>query len=353
VNECLHCSERALRAEYVERRSAWHAVRMNLSCRMLSSLLALMLAQLLLPGAASAFDLQGHRGARGLAPENTLAAFERALEIGVDTLETDVHLSAEGVPVLHHDPRLNSDLTRDASGAWITAPGPLLKDLTLAQLRAYDLGRARPGSPMANNFPQQQPRDAEQVPTLAQLFALVKRRGAESVRFNLEVKMHPLQPEDRPPWEQIVDALLAEVKAAGMEGRVTIQGFDWRALQRVRERAPALPTACLSSQTPRYDTISNGLWTAGLTLVQHGSVPKMVKAAGCTIWSPNHADLNEALVKETQALGLQVLPWTVNESADMDRLIAWGVDGLITDYPDRGRAAMRARGLPLPRALKN
>jgi glycerophosphoryl diester phosphodiesterase len=353
LNECLHCSERALRAEYVERRSAWHAVRMNPSCRMLSSLFALMLAQMLRPGAASAFDLQGHRGARGLAPENSLAAFERALEIGVSTLETDVHLSAEGVPVLHHDPRLNADLTRDANGVWLVAPGPLLKDLTLAQLRAYDLGRAKPGSNMANNFPQQQPRDGEQVPTLAQLFARVKQRGAEAVRFNLEVKMHPQQPGDRPAWEQIVDALLAEVKAAGMAGSVTIQGFDWRALQRVHERAPALPTACLSSQTPRYDTISSGLWTAGLMLAEHGSLPKMVKAAGCTIWSPNHADLNAALVKEAQALGLRVLPWTVNERADMDRLIGWGVDGLITDYPDRGRDAMRARGLPLPRALKN
>jgi glycerophosphoryl diester phosphodiesterase len=88
-------------------------------------------------------------------------------------------------------------------------------------------------------------------------------------------------------------------------------------------------------------------------LAEHGSLPKMVKAAGCTIWSPNHADLNAALVKEAQALGLRVLPWTVNERADMDRLIGWGVDGLITDYPDRGRDAMRARGLPLPRALKN
>lgn len=326
---------------------------MNLSCRMLSSLFALVLAQMLLPCAASAFDLQGHRGARGLAPENTLAAFERALEIGVDTLETDVHLSADGVPVLHHDPRLNGDLTRDASGAWITAPGLLLKDLTLAQLRAYDLGRARPGSTMANNFPQQQPHDGEQVPTLAQLFALVKQRGAEAVRFNLEVKMHPQQPEERPPWEQIVDALLAEVKAAGMEGRVTIQGFDWRALQRVHERAPGLPTACLSSQTPRYDTISSGLWTAGLTLAEHGSVPKMVKAAGCTIWSPSGYDVSVARVDEAHALGLRVLPWTINERADMDTLIGWGVDGLITDYPDRGRAAMRARGLPLPRALKN
>lgn len=307
---------------------------MNLCCRMLS-----LSAALLCGGGASAFDLQGHRGARGLAPENTLAAFERALAIGVTTLETDVHLSADGVPVLHHDPRLNPDHTRDAGGAWIAPPGPLLKDLSLAQLQAHDVGRAKPGSATAGSFPQQQPRDGERIPTLAQLFALVKQRGATQVRFNLEVKMHPQRPEDRPPWEQIVDALLAEVKAAGMEGRVTIQGFDWRALQRVHAKAPGLPTACLSSQTQRFDTLSNGLWTAGLTLAAQGSAPKLVKAAGCTIWSPNHADLSEALVREAQSLGLQVLPWTVNEPADIERLIGWGVDGLISDHPERVRAA--------------
>ena len=320
---------------------------MNLSCRMLSSLVGLVLSH----GAASAFDLQGHRGARGLAPENTLAAFERALEIGVSTLETDLHLSADGVLVLHHDPALNPDLTRDAQGGWIGAPTPWLKSLTLSQLRLYDVGRPRPGSRSAAAFPSQLPRDGQRIPTLASLFDRMKELGAGGVRVNLEVKMHPQRPDERPPWEAIVDALLAEVKAAGMAGRVTVQGFDWRALQRVQQLAPDLPTAYLSSQSPRFDTIADGAWTAGLRLADHGSVPRMVKAAGGTIWSPNFNDLSEALVQEAHALGLRVLPWTVNEAADMERLIAWGVDGLITDYPDRARAAMRARGLPLPRAV--
>ncbi len=333
-----HCSAGTAHPEYVERRSAaWHA--RGMSARTLLALLALVFS-----GGAVAFDLQGHRGARGLAPENTLAAFERALAIGVDTLESDVHLTADGVAVLHHDAALQPERTRDANGAWIASP-LLLKDLTLAQLQAYDIGRARPGSAAARAFPRQQPHDGERVPTLAQLFALVKARGDERVRFNLEVKMHPQRPEDRPPWEHVVDALLAEVKAAGMDSRVTVQGFDWRALQRVHERAPGLATACLSSQSPRFDTVASGLWTAGLTPTTQGSVPQMVKAAGCTIWSPNFADLDEARVKEAHALGLQVLPWTVNERAEMARLIGWGVDGLITDEPDVALALLRERGL--------
>jgi glycerophosphoryl diester phosphodiesterase len=321
-------------------------------CMSLRSLIVALSAAASCAG-AGAFDLQGHRGARGLAPENTLAAFERALEIGVATLETDVHLSADGVLVLSHDPHINADLARDAQGAWVKAPGPLLRDLTLAQIQAYDVGRLQPGTAYARGFPSQQPVDGQRIPTLAALFAMVRERGADGVRFNIEVKMNPHRPQETPPFEQIVDALLAAVKAAGMEGRVTIQGFDWRALQRVQQLAPGLPTAYLSAQAPRFDTIADGAWTAGYRLADHGTVPKMVKAAGGTIWSPNFHDLSSRLVEEAHALGLQVLPWTVNESTDMERLIGWGVDGLITDYPDRARDVMRARGLPLPKGLKN
>jgi glycerophosphoryl diester phosphodiesterase len=303
--------------------------------------------------AAQAFDLQGHRGARGLAPENTLAAFERALEIGVNTLETDVHLSADGQLVLSHDPALNPDLARDAHGAWIAAPGPLLRRLTLAQIQSYDVGRLKPGTTYARALPSQAAVDGQRIPTLAALFALVRQTGADGVRFNIEVKMNPHRPDETPAHEQIVDVLLATVKAAGMEGRVSIQGFDWRPLQRVQQLAPAIPTVYLSAQTPRFDTIADGAWTAGFGLADHGTLPKMVKAAGGAIWSPNHFNLTARLVDEAHALGLQVIPWTVNESADMERLIGWGVDGLITDYPDRARQVMQSRGLPLPRGLKH
>jgi glycerophosphoryl diester phosphodiesterase len=302
--------------------------------------------------AAQAFDLQGHRGARGLAPENTLAAFERALAIGVTTLETDVHMSADGLLVLSHDPALNPDLTRDAKGDWLAARGPLLRSLTLAQIQSHDVGRLKPGTAYARGFPSQQAADGQRIPTLAALFALVRERGADGVRLNIEIKLNPNRPEETPTHEQIVDALLATVKMAGMEERVTVQGFDWRPLQRVQQLAPGLPTAYLSAQLPRFDTISDGAWTAGLSLADHGTLPKMVKAAGGTIWSPNFNDLSQALVSQAHALGLKVLPWTVNEPADMERLIGWGVDGLITDYPDRARTVMAARQLPLPKPLR-
>lgn len=296
----------------------------------------------LLAGAAGAFDLQGHRGARGLEPENTLPAFARALDLGVSTLELDVGITADGVAVVSHDPALNPDITRDASGRWLAGRGPRLRTLSFAQLQAYDVGRIDPDVPYARTFAQQQPRDGTRIPSLAQVLALAKARDP-AVRFNIETKLFPDQPEATVSVEAMTDAVLDAVADADVADRVTIQSFDWRSLQRVQQRAPHIATAYLTSRN-----VKDPAWTAGLRLEDHGSVPRMVKAAGGAVWAPSARTLSEALVREAQALGLRVVPWTVNEPADMERLVDWGVDGLITDYPDRLRAVLQRRGMPLP-----
>ena len=302
---------------------------------------------------ATAFDVQGHRGARGLEPENTLAAFERALTIGVTTLELDVGVTADGVVVVSHDPVLNPAIVRDATGQWLTAKGPAIKALTFAQLQTYDVGRINPATPYAATFSTQQPRDGQRMPALTALFDRVKALGAHTVQFNIETKLNPTLPDETFSPDQLVQALLQSVRDAGMTRRVTIQSFDWRTLQLVQRLEPSIPTVYLSVQTVNNDNIRDGVWTAGLRIADHGSVPKMVKAAGGSVWSPNGGALTEALVKEAQALGLKVIPWTINAPADLQRLMDWGVDGIITDYPDRLRELMRQRGMPLPPALNN
>ncbi|MFN3571782.1 MAG: glycerophosphodiester phosphodiesterase [Polaromonas sp.] len=302
---------------------------------------------------AAAFDLQGHRGARGLAPENTLPAFERALAIGVSTLELDIGLTADGVVVITHDPYLNPLITRDAAGQWLAGRGPLVRALGLAQLQAYDVGRIQPGTPYASTFSNQQPLDGTRIPTLAALFERVKLLGATGVRFNIETKLNPEQPADTASAEQMTEALLKVVRDAGMLTRVSIQSFDWRTLQIVQRLEPSIPTVYLSIQTTNTNNINSGAWTAGFKIAEHASVPAMVKAAGGAVWAPNGGALTQALVQQAQALGLKVIPWTINQAADMERLIAWGVDGLITDYPDRLREVLRQRQLPLPAPLKN
>jgi glycerophosphoryl diester phosphodiesterase len=188
------------------------------------------------------------------------------------------------------------------------------------------------------------------MPTLASLFERVKALGADDVRFNIETKLSPLKPDETANPELLVRALLRTIRDAGMTRRVSIQSFDWRTLQIVQAFEPAIPTVYLSIQTSNNDNIRDGQWTAGVKLADHGSVPKMVKAAGGAVWSPNGGALSEALLKEAQGLGLKVIPWTVNNPADMQRFIGWGVDGLITDYPDRLREVMQARGMALPRS---
>lgn len=310
---------------------------------------ALLLAALLSCGAWS-FDLQGHRGARGLAPENTLPAFERALSLGVTTLELDVGVTADGQVVVAHDPYVNPLITRDAGGQWLPGSrGPLIRLLTLAQLQAYDVGRIQPDTPYARTFASQEARDGTRVPTLAQVFALVKARAAP-VRFNIETKLDPANPDNTVSPETMTRAVLAAVREAGMQQRVSIQSFDWRSLQLVQQLEPSIPTVYLTIQTANNDNVRDGSWTAGWKLEDHGSAPRMVKAAGGTVWSPNGGALTQALVQEAHALGLKVIPWTVNNPADMDRFVGWGVDGVITDYPDRLRAVLQQRGMPLPPA---
>lgn len=309
--------------------------------RRCAALVALLLTAIaLLGGCASRFDVQGHRGARGLAPENTLAAFRTALAVGVDTIESDMAVTRDGVIVMAHDSLLNPQIVRHADGRWIDPPGSSIRALTLAQLRAYDIGRLRPEGDYAKQWPRQKPADGELFPTLTELFELVKAQPRR-VALNLETKITPTSGADVIAPAEFARLVVDAVRAAGLQSTVTIQSFDWRTLLEVRRMAPEIATACLTIETERSSTVRPGPdgaspWHAGLKAADHaGSVPRLVAAAGCSTWSMFWRDLTEPRVREARALGLKVLPWTVNETADMKRLIDWGVDGLITDYPDR------------------
>ena len=313
------------------------------------------LALALAPQMANALDLQGHRGARGLAPENTLQGFAHALGIGVTTLELDIAITQDGVLVISHDPALNPDITRSADGRFLEARGPLIRDLAFEQLSRYDVGRLKPGSEYASRHPQQQPADGARIPALAALFALVKKSGNTSVRFAIETKLTPLAPQETWAPAPFARALIAAIRDAGVASRSTILSFDWRTLAVVQQEAPEIGTVYLSAQQPWLDNIGAGraegsAWTAGVQHKDHGSVPQMIKAAGGRIWSCFFGDLDAAKVREAHRLGLQVLAWTVNEPAQIARMLDLGVDGIVSDRPDRVREEMKRRGLALPAA---
>ncbi|PPQ25907.1 glycerophosphodiester phosphodiesterase family protein [Rhodopila globiformis] len=269
-------------------------------------------------------DIQGHRGARGLFPESTLEGFLAAAALGVTAFELDVGMTADGIVVVCHDPALNPDLVRGTAGAWLEGPGPLLRSLTCQELQAYDVGRLRPGSPTAALFPGQRPIDGARIPTLAAVLAALP-----AARFTIEVKSDPRHPERTAPPTVLADATLAVIDAAGAAARVTIESFDWRVQRHVRRRRPDVRLAWLT----RAETVrESALWWDGI--VDVASIPACVAAEGGPVWAPDAADLTEAQVREAHAVGLSVLPWTVNTPADMVRLVAWDVDGLISDRPD-------------------
>jgi glycerophosphoryl diester phosphodiesterase len=248
---------------------------------------------------------------------------------------------------------LNPDITRDRSGAWLAQRGPAIHTLTVAELQQYDVGRIKPGSEYARRHPLQKPIDGTRIPRLTDLFALIGKSGNAQVRLNVETKASPLEPATTTDPETFAKTLVSSVQRDGMAGRVSIQSFDWRTLQVVQRIAPEIPTVYLTAQQRFLDNILAGSpegspWTAGFQIKAHGSVPRMVKAAGGNVWSPFVGDVTASSLKEAHALGLTVIVWTVNESPQIVRMLELGVDGIISDRPDLVRQAMADRGMALP-----
>ena len=310
--------------------------------------LILLVAAVAAHAGAAGFDVQGHRGARGLAPENTLAAFERALSLGVTTIETDVAITRDGVAVISHDPFLNPDLVRAPGGAWLTTRGPPIHALTFAELERYELGRTNAASDYGKQFPEQVPADGQRFPTLAQVLALGK---GNAVRFNVETKITPDSGAETADVATFARLVVDAFDAAGMTSRATVQSFDWRTLVEVRRIAPAIATVCLTIESSGMDTVKRAAdgpspWHAGFDRARYdGSLPRTAHAAGCAAWSPFWRNVTAADVKDAHALGMKVIPWTVNDSREMARLIDMGVDGLISDYPDRLLEVAKAKAV--------
>lgn len=257
------------------------------------------------------FDLQAHRGGAGLAPENTLPAFDNALAIGVSTLECDVHVSSDGVPVLSHER---------------TYAGQIIPLRTAAELGP--------------------------ITTLADLVDLVAQRRADEVRLNIETKFDVLHPDEGAPRERFVETVLAVLDDAGLLDRASIQSFDWAVLRLVRATEPRVGLNALTN-TDKLEVGQPGAspWLAGLDIDDFGdSVPAAVSALGFDAISPSHTILTPAMIAEAHEAGLRVLPYTVDAVETMRHLIAVGVDGMITNRPDVLRSVLTESDVPLPRS---
>ena len=292
--------------------------------------------------------IHGHRGARGLAPENTLAGFACASAVGVHGLELDVLISADEKIVVHHDARLNTDLCRDATGNWIEGSTPAIYALTEAQLRTYDVGTIRPGSAQETRFPSQQGVNQEPIPLLSDLVAWWQSLTPYQPVLNIELKSDPRYPDESPDPDDYARIVVGELKRWDLLSSVWLQAFDWRLLQSIQRLSNDVFTGYLSSEGDHDATVLKegaSPWLSGFDPCHFSSsLPQAIKAAGGRFWGPAFADLSKARVQEAQTLGLSVHTWTLNEDEAFRKAIKLGVDGITSDYPDRARTAMHAAG---------
>jgi glycerophosphoryl diester phosphodiesterase len=277
-------------------------------------------------------EIYGHRGCAGLMPENALPAYEEAMEIGVDAVDMDIGMSKDGVVMVAHDPELSPDLTQ-LNGQWISESGLLLKDLTYAQLQRYEIGFMKEKSVYAEKHPIRKSMSGVRMPSLQEAIAFVKNQaGGDKVKFQIEIKTQPNTPDKTFSPEVIARAVVKVVQDEGVSDRTEIHSFDWRALNDLKTLDPSITRSYLTSTAwEGYDA---------RPVLNFPALLHEMKDLGAQIWCPDRIDLfthpdGRSHVQLAHQLGLGVVVWTVNEVVDMKTLMEWGVDGLISDYPDR------------------
>ncbi|MFF9151494.1 glycerophosphodiester phosphodiesterase family protein [Streptomyces sp. NPDC014846] len=337
-----------------------------------------LMPALLLPATAHAapggphphrFDLQAHRGGIGMTTEESLEGFAKAMRLGVSTLELDTQITKDLKVVVNHDRQISGVKCADTGPVTPGDPlypyvGKYIKDLTLAQIKTLDCGyRQLPG------FPEQEVVKGFRMAELRDVLQLVRSYHADRLKLNIETKVEAGAPEQTAPREVFVRRVYEEIHRSGIERQVTIQSFDWGALKAMHRLAPRWPLVALTN----YDFLQVGMdgaspWLGGIDADDYGG--DFVRAAatvpGVTTLSPNYGFpqngkvgdpgfrfyADEAMVAEAHARGLKVVPWTCDDMPTVAALMDAGVDGVITDYPNRVRQLMADRGLPLPRPYR-
>ena len=267
-----------------------------------------------------AFDKQGHRGCRGLMPENTIPAMLHALELGVTTLEMDVVISKDNQVLLSHEPFFNHEISTKPNGEAVMEREE--KQLNIFRMNYTDIKKYDVGMLVHPRFSQQQKMKAYK-PLLSEMFDSVRaycgRKNRPLPFFNIETKSLPVGDEVyHPRPAEFVDLLMHAIQRAGMEAYVTIQSFDFRTLQYLHEKYPQMSTAMLIEEDDRRN------------------IEAQFSALGFdpSIYSPHYRLVTESLLKFCHSRNIKVIPWTVNSKTEIQRLRKMGVDGIITDYPN-------------------
>lgn len=298
------------------------------------------------------FDLQSHRFGRGEWIESSREGLEKSLEMGVTTLEFDIELSADGVPVVWHDTSIDAEKCQDTKPVTEDDPqfpyvGKLLHDLTFEQISTLNCNKN------LDDFPDAAPQDDNRLLQLSEVFEIAA--DYPDVHFNIETKLEPEHREQTASPQEFVDAIMDEVEDAGVADRTMIQSFDWASLPLVRERDSEIPLVLLWDETTWK---SGSAWIGDVDYdAVDGDIVEAAKQLGVQVLSPGHAvpygqtprddDYHPVatpeLISRAHKAGMAVVPWTVNDEDTMREQIAAGVDGFITDYPSMGQAVVREK----------
>jgi glycerophosphoryl diester phosphodiesterase len=282
------------------------------------------------PWASGRFDVEGHRGAKGLVVENTLASFAAAYDAGVSGVELDVRLTADGHVVVWHDPVLLPTKCRSTGPDLV---GARVADLTLAQLRTVDVG-----SLTLEGFPEQRPSPGARISTLDEVLAHGLERAPE-VWWTLELKVNPLDEGESAHRRRLLEGVLSSVHEAGLERQCFVHSFDWAVLELSAELAPQVTRSALVASAVTW--VPGSPWTGSVVVGEtHLDVCEGAAAVDAQVISPEHVLVDADFVERAHAAGLAVLPWTVNDADRVVELVEAGVDGLVSDYPDRALSVL-------------
>lgn len=297
-------------------------------------------------GDADTIRIVGHRGARGVLPENSIEGFKFALSIGIGLIEFDVVLTRDEVPVITHNHRLHGSRIRRPDGRFLDGEEPKVASLQMEEIQQFDIGRLNINTVYGQSFPYQIQMDGVRIPKLADLFQLISKPKYQGANLMLELKSDPDLVADDAVRERIVAVVINHVREAGLSARTILHSFDWKLLAKCKRQAPDMPTSFLTRMKNNTDEVgedSSRLVTPDFDDT-FDPVPDQVKRAGGSLWCPYYRDITNEDLARARELGLCVAVWTVNEIGDIDAMIDLRVDAIVTDYPGKVQRRLSDRG---------
>jgi glycerophosphoryl diester phosphodiesterase len=304
-------------------------------------------------------EIYAHRGGAGLRPETTLAAYRHALDLGVDVLDMDVGVTKDNIVVAYHDRALNRDYTRYLDGSSLPKGRLWIKDFTFEELQQFDVGILDKTSRYGKRFPDQMAIPGERIPSVEQVIDEATQIVGDQIRFQIEIKTDPRYPESTAS-PQTFAALLAElIDRKNLYTKIEVHSFDWRNLLYLQQIDPRICTSFITSKLENRGYLLTSpftyrQWFAGYKVKEyHNSWPQLIAALGGKIWCPDFKDVTDKNVAEAHEVGLRVVPWTVDNEKDLEKMIHIGVDGIITNRPDRLRLLLEAQRVKVNDSLNN